>query len=90
MDWDGIGTFALFLGSGAFGVAVVVFRAYKAKLSAELERERLRRSSPPDDAVTEQIRDLENKVHRLTERVDFTERLLGEGSGKKSSPTDGS
>ncbi len=34
--------------------------------------------------VLEQIRDLETKVHRLTERVDFTERLLGDGNSESS------
>jgi hypothetical protein len=35
--------------------------------------------------VLEQIRDLETQVHRLTECVDFTERLLG---GENSEPSD--
>ena len=77
MDWDGIGVFAMFLSSGAVGVGLIALRAYKAKLASMLESERLRRSdTPPNDAL-EQIRDLEIQVHRLTERVDFTERLLG-------------
>ena len=77
MDWDGIGVFAMFLSSGAVGVGLIALRAYKAKLASKLEWERLRHSSTPPDDALEQIRDLETQVHRLTERVDFTERLIG-------------
>ena len=82
MDWDGIGSVALFLGWGAIGVAIVALRAYKAKLASKLDWERLRLSNIRRDAdplLAEQIQDLEMHVLRLTERVDFTERLLTEG-----------
>ena len=85
MDWDGIGTLALFLSSGAVGVGLIALRAYKAKLASELEWERLRRSDTDPDEVVEQIQDLEAQLHRLTERVDFTERLVGDG---RSEPSD--
>lgn len=85
MDWDGIGTLALFLSSGAVGVGMIALRAYKAKLASKLEWERLRHSNPPQDEVFEQIQDLEAQVHRLTERLDFTERLVGSG---RSEPAD--
>ena len=88
MDWDGVGTFALFLASGAVGMGLIALRAYKAKLAAKLDWERLRRSSTPPDEVLEQIRELENKVHRLTDRVDFTERLLGDGNSEPSNTED--
>ncbi len=78
MDWDGIGTLALFLSSGAIGVGLIALRAYKAKLASKLEWERLRHHDAPDE-VLEQIQDLEAQVHRLTERVDFNERLVGDG-----------
>ena len=84
MDWDGVGTFALFIASGGVGVFLVLLRAYKMKLAAKLDLERLRRSSTPSDEVLEQIRDLETKVHRLTDRVDFAERLLGDGDSEAS------
>ena len=87
MDWDGIGTFALFLSSGAIGLGLIVLRAYKAKLASKLEWERLRRSDTRSDEVIEQIQDLEGQVHRLTERIDFTERLVGDG---RSEPSDAS
>jgi hypothetical protein len=89
MDWDGIGTAAMFMASGGFGVAVVMLRAYQAKLSSKLESERIRRSSTgTDEALVEQIRDLESQVNRLTERVDFTERLIGKGKpGSATTPT---
>ena len=88
MDWDGVGTFALFLASGAVGVGLIALRAYKAKLAAKLDWERLRRSITPPDEVLEQIRDLETKVHRLTDRVDFAERLLGDGHSEPSDTED--
>ncbi len=79
MDWDGIGTAALFLGTGGIGVAMIALRAYKARLASRLEWKRLRRSNPLSDEDLEQIRDLKTKVRRLSERVEFTERLLGKG-----------
>ncbi len=85
MDWDGIGTLALFLSSGAIGVGLIALRAYKAKLASKLEWERLRHYGAPPDEVLEQIQDLEAKVHRLTERGDFSERLVGDG---RSEPSD--
>jgi hypothetical protein len=76
MDWDGIGTFALFIGSGAIGVGMIMLRAYKATLAAKLEGARLERSSGDTDYAQEQIRELEDKVRRLSERVEFNEKLL--------------
>lgn len=35
VDWDGVGTFALFLSSGAVGLGFIALRAYKAKLASE-------------------------------------------------------
>ena len=86
MDWDGIGTAALFLGTGGIGVAMIALRAYKARLDSRLEWERLRRSNPPSEEGLEQMRELETKVRWLSERVAFTERLLGKGhsEGKAS------
>ena len=84
MDWDGIGTWALFFSSGAVGVCLIALNAYKAKLASKLEWERLRRSAGPGDEVVEQIQDLEAKVQRLTERADFTERLVGDGRSEQS------
>ena len=85
LDWDGIGTLGLFLSTGAIGVGLIVLRAYKAKLASKLDWERLRRSDARPDEVLEQIQDLEDQVHRLTERIDFTERLVGDG---RSEPSD--
>ena len=81
MDWDGVGTFAMFLASGAVGVGIVLLKAYKAKLASKLEFARLEKyREAPDDEVQEQIRDLEDQVQRLTERLDFTEKLLSSGA----------
>ncbi len=81
MDWDGIGTFALFLSSGAIGVGVILLRAYKARLDAKLEAARIEHSGGDPDYAQEQIRDLEVQVKRLTERVEFSEKLLESGQG---------
>ena len=85
MDWDGVGTFALFLASGAVGVTVALVRAYKAKLSAELERERIRATHGPGSSeVTERLTAVEAEMERLTDRLDFTEKLLGAGRPDES------
>lgn len=76
MDWDGIGTFALFLSSGAVGVGIILLRAYKARLAAKLEWARLEQSGGDPDFTQEQIRELEARVDRLSERVEFSEKLL--------------
>jgi hypothetical protein len=80
VDWDGVGTFAMFLASGAVGLGVIALRAYQARLASKLEWARLERADDlvPDD-TSEQVRELEEKVQRLTERVDFTEKLIGKG-----------
>lgn len=81
MDWDGVGTFAMFLASGAVGVSIAMLKAYKAKLAANLERERIRAHSGEDAAeVLDKLATLESQMGRLSDRVDFTERLLGSGS----------
>lgn len=80
MDWDGIGTFAMFISTGAIGVGIVLLRAYKAKLASKLEFARLQRSAEVPEDAQEQIRELEDQVRRLSDRVDFTEKLIS-GSG---------
>ncbi|MEM7415865.1 MAG: hypothetical protein AAF389_10245 [Gemmatimonadota bacterium] len=88
MDWDGIGTFALFMSSGAVGVGVILLRAYKAKLAANLERMRLEQSGEGPDYAHEQIRDLEDQLQRLTERLEFNERLLDRGPQEDEAGSD--
>jgi hypothetical protein len=78
VDWDGVGTFALFIASGGVGLGVIALKAYRAKLAAKLEWARLEREDAPSE-VAAQVRDLEDQVQRLTERLDFTEKLLGSG-----------
>ena len=79
VDWDGVGTFALFISSGAIGLGIIALRAYKAKLASKLEWARLERADDAPEQGLERIDDLEEQVQRLTERVDFTEKLLGSG-----------
>jgi hypothetical protein len=80
VDWDGLGTFALFISTGAVGVGFIMLRAYKAKLAAKIEWARLERSEGDPDYTLEQIRDLEDEVRRLSERVEFSEKLLAGGT----------
>jgi len=70
----------MFISSGAIGLAIIALRAYKAKLASKLEWARLVRAEDnnPEQAL-EQILELEEQLQRLTERVDFTEKLLGDG-----------
>lgn len=83
VDWDGVGTFALFISSGAVGLGVVLLRAYQARLSAKIEMARLERSEEVSSDVSGDIQLLEDQVRRLTERLDFTEKLLGAGDAKR-------
>ena len=78
MDWDGIGTFAMFLSTGAVGLGVVALRAYKARLTAKVEVARIE-ADPGPNLDLEQIHDLEVKLARLSERLDFNEKLLSDG-----------
>lgn len=81
MDWDGVGTFALFLASGAVGISVVMLKAYKLKVQARLEQERLRRHNDQDtEELLERVDSMQAQISSLTARVDFNERLLESGS----------
>jgi hypothetical protein len=85
VDWDGVGTFALFLSSGAIGLGIIALRGYQAWLASSLEKARLSRPESDSGEVQDQIQHLENQVAQLSERVDFSERLLAgrheEGEG---------
>ena len=85
MDMDGVGTFAMFLSSGVIGAGLIWLGAYRMKLKAGLDRDRLHGSS--NDAVDElrqEMHDLlaqqASQLDDLHERLDFTERLLSQGS----------
>ncbi len=73
MDMDGIGTFALFLSSGAVGMGLILLSAYRMRLKTRLEEKRLESIS---DSVIDELR---HEMRRLNERVDFAERLLEGG-----------
>ena len=45
MDMDGVGTFAMFLSSGVIGAGLIWLGAYRMKLKAGLDRDRLHGSS---------------------------------------------
>ena len=80
MDWDGVGTFALFLSSGAVGLGLVLLKAYRLRLQHKMEMARLKDRSDGSEEVLEHLQHLEQRLARLDERVDFTEKLLTEGS----------
>ena len=79
MDWDSLGAFALFMSGGAIGVGVIFLRVYSLKLKSVLERERIRAGANASDETAEQLQILTDQVERLSERMDFTERLLSPG-----------
>ena len=88
MDWDGVGTFALFLATGAVGISVVMLKAYGLKLRAKLEREQLRQHGAADSQeLLEKVESLQTEVGRLTERLDFTEKLLNSGEKQANTPS---
>jgi hypothetical protein len=66
------------LGISALGV--IVIGAYQIHSTSSLRRAELAAGRPEDPAL-ERIQELEEEVRLLTERVDFTEKLLGPRSG---------
>ncbi len=91
MDWDGIGTFAAFLSAGAVTMGWIVLAGYKAKLKAESEQRRLGAAS--GEAIEElrrethdALREQQQQLDELHERLDFAERLLTRGQGAERPP----
>ena len=82
MDWDGSGTFAFFDASRAVGVGLTLLKAYSMSLKAKIERERIRAGSHGGEEILDQLQTLTTQMHRLSERVDFTERLVGSGQAR--------
>jgi hypothetical protein len=76
VDWDGIGTAALFLSSGVISVGVITLRAYAMRLQHRLELERLQHSGRDDSELAETLVTMQDQMVRLNERLDFNERLL--------------
>lgn len=87
MDWDGIGTAAFFLASGGMVVSWTLLKAYSLSLKAKIEQERIRAGSHSNDEILEELQTLATQVHRLSERVDFAEKLVGSGQ-KADAPGD--
>jgi len=90
VDSGAIAVIALFAISGLVGAGVITLNAYKAKLASKLEWARLQAAEDVPEQTLEQIHDLQEQVERLTERVDFTEKLLDsgpEGAKKLSEPS---
>ena len=87
MDWDGIGTAAFFLASGGTVASLALLKAYSLSLKAKIEQERIRAAAHGNDEILEELQTLTTQVHRLSERVDFTEKLVGSGQ-KPAAPAE--
>ena len=81
MPPDIIATIVFFAISGIVGAGVIGLFAYKMRLASKLEWARMHAVEDLPEGALEQIQDLEDQVKRLTERVDFTEKLLDSGQG---------
>ncbi len=79
MPSDIIATIVFFAISGVVGAGVITLYAYKAKLASKLEWARLHAAEDVPEQALGQIQDLEERLERLTERVDFNEKLLDAG-----------
>jgi len=84
MDWNGVGTFALFLSMGGVSLGLMVLAGFRMKLKQRLELQRLQGGSHEEiDQLREELHDaLEQQnaqISDLQERLDFTERLLTKG-----------
>lgn len=84
MDFDSIGAFALFISSGAVGAGLILLAGFRMKLKADIDKLRLGDSGR--EAMEELREELQQTIARqaaeideLSERLDFTERLLTEG-----------
>ncbi len=84
MDMDGVGTFALFISSGAIGIGLVWLAAFRMKLKHKLELARLGdQSADAVDQLRDEMHDLIEQqgaqLADMQERLDFAERLLTKG-----------
>lgn len=72
--------------AATFGVVVgaLVLGAYKARLAEGVDRAELGEAAV--EATLVRIEALEAQVERLTERADFTDRLLESGSRRQDDP----
>lgn len=60
------------------GLGGLLLGAYKVRLDAQVERSQMG-AVGMDRRALERIEELEAQVERLTERADFTDKLLGSG-----------
>ena len=89
MDFDGIGTMALFLSCGAVGVGLIILAGYRMRLKAQIEKHRLGGSGSTSDLddLRDEIRDTlaqqATQIDEIHERLDFAERLLTHGKARE-------
>jgi nitrogen regulatory protein PII-like uncharacterized protein len=76
---DIIAIIVFFAISGIVGAGILGLLAYKMRLASKLEWARVHAAEDVPEQALEQIQDLQEQVERLTERVDFTEKLLDAG-----------
>ena len=79
MPADIIAAIVFFAISGIVGAGVIGLYAYKTKLASKLEWARLHAAEDVPEQALGQIQDLEERLERLAERVDFNEKLLDAG-----------
>jgi hypothetical protein len=60
------------------GLGGLLLGAYKVRLDSERERAEIA-TTRMDSGAMARIAELEDQVERLTERADFTDKLLGSG-----------
>ena len=80
MDWDSIGMFALFMSGGGITLGVLAYNAYLQTLEARNDRERMKLEAAGSPELQAEVELLADRVDKLTERLDFTERLLSSGA----------
>ena len=83
MDWDGIGTMALFMSSGIVGIGLIMLGAYGLKLKHRLEQDKLAQGQQHESELTDTLLVLQEQMGRLNDRMDFNERLLEKGDRSK-------
>lgn len=66
---------------------MTLLKAYSLSLKAKIERSCVRAGAHGTDEILEELQTLTTQVHRLSERVDFTEKLVGSGQ-KPAAPAE--
>jgi hypothetical protein len=92
MDWDGIGSFALFAAVGLMGAAFLlgpigrsIARRIAGREPGALDEESAARIQELEHRVAE-VEQANGRITELEERLDFAERLLGQSGAADHLP----